>query len=94
MSTETLSQQEIDALFSGADGASAAAAPEPSAPQRERVEDVQIYDFRRPNLISKDRLRALEAMYGLMCKSIEGWLTARALRPISDVTRTWCPSRT
>lgn len=77
MSTETLSQQEIDALFSGAGGSAAASSPQP-APQRERADDVQIYDFRRPNLISKDRLRALDAMYALMCKSIEGWLTARS----------------
>jgi flagellar motor switch protein FliM len=77
MSTETLSQQEIDALFSGGQTPDVAATSEPLA-QRGRGDDVQMYDFRRPNLISKDRLRALEAMYNLMCKSIESWLTARA----------------
>jgi flagellar motor switch protein FliM len=75
VSSETLSQQEIDLLFSG----SGAAAPPPAPPaQKERrPADVQVYDFRRPNLISKDRLRALEAMYGLLCKATESWLTTR-----------------
>ncbi|HEX9109489.1 MAG TPA: FliM/FliN family flagellar motor switch protein, partial [Longimicrobiales bacterium] len=39
--------------------------------------DIQVYDFHRPNLISKDRLRTLEAMYGLLVKSVEGWLVGR-----------------
>ena len=79
MSSETLSQQEIDALFSGgSSGVADASEPQPQPqPQRERIEDIQVYDFRRPNLISKDRLKALESMYGLMCKSLEGWLAAR-----------------
>ncbi|MGH7507070.1 MAG: flagellar motor switch protein FliM, partial [Longimicrobiales bacterium] len=78
MSSETLSQQEIDALFSGdAPGAEEPAGAAPAPPVHERDEDIQIYDFRRPNLISKDRLRALESMYGVMCKSLEGWLSAR-----------------
>lgn len=70
MTSETLSQQEIDLLFSGGSAAEPAGAIE-------RRSDVQIYDFSRPNLISKDRLRALEAMYGLLCKGMESWLTAR-----------------
>lgn len=74
--SETLSQQEIDALFNG--GASEAEAePSEPTPRGRAADDVQVYDFRRPNLISKDRLRALEAMYGLACKAIENWLTAR-----------------
>jgi flagellar motor switch protein FliM len=76
VSSETLSQQEIDALFNGGATTETEAAPV-EQPARPRADDVQVYDFRRPNLISKDRLRALEAMYGLMCKSIESWLTAR-----------------
>ncbi len=76
MTSETLSQQEIDLLFSGA------ATPKPQSSEKERRTDVQIYDFRRPNLISKDRLRSLEAMYGLLCKSLESWLTTRVRGPI------------
>jgi flagellar motor switch protein FliM len=72
VATETLSQQQIDALFKGG-------APRPSTdePPAGASTDVRVYDFHRPNLISKDRLRALEAKYGLLCKALESWLTAR-----------------
>ncbi len=72
MASDTLSQREIDRLFSGSGEAPAKppAAPEPRA-------DVQVYDFRRPNRISKDRQRSLEAIYGMLAKSLEGWLTGR-----------------
>ncbi len=72
MSSETLSQNEIDLLFSGGrpEAPVAAAKHDPS-------EEVQIYDFRRPARISKDRNRSLLAMYRLLAKSIESWLTGR-----------------
>jgi flagellar motor switch protein FliM len=35
------------------------------------------YDFRQPNHISKDRLRAIEAKYGTLCKGFEAWLSTR-----------------
>jgi flagellar motor switch protein FliM len=69
VSTETLSQSEIDLLFSGG-----APADKPKAVKPKR--DVQMYDFRRPHLISKDRMRGLEAMYGMISKSFESWLIA------------------
>ncbi|MBX9929468.1 MAG: FliM/FliN family flagellar motor switch protein [Gemmatimonadaceae bacterium] len=70
MAMETLSQNEIDALLGGA---AAVAAP----PARSLDNDVQIYDFRRPHRVSKERLRALEAMYERLCKSLEAWLIGR-----------------
>lgn len=72
MSSQTLSQQEIDLLFSGGEPAK----PAP-APVRQQKQDVQVYDFRRPNLISKEKLRGLEAMYGVLSKTLESWLSAR-----------------
>lgn len=71
MSSAGLSQNEIDLLFSGGGAAAAPAAPP------ERRQDVQVYDFKRPARISKDRKRSLNAMYGLLAKSVEGWLTGR-----------------
>lgn len=38
---------------------------------------VRPYDFRQPSRISKDRLRSLRAIYGLMAKALEGWMTGR-----------------
>ncbi len=70
MSTDSLSQNEIDLLFNaGGDVEAISAGASPH--------DVQIYDFKRPARISSDRKRSLEAIYGLLCKSLEGWLTGR-----------------
>lgn len=70
MSSESLSQNEIDALFSGGGG-------ETAAPVAVEAPDVQFYDFRRPSRISKDRKRSLAAMYGILAKSMEAWFTGR-----------------
>jgi flagellar motor switch protein FliM len=66
VSLETLSQSEIDQLLGGA------------APAAEPVEhQLQIYDFRRPHRVSRDKLRSIEALYGRLAKSLEGWLMGR-----------------
>lgn len=71
-SSESLSQQEIDLLFGGA------AVPEPAKPgSRASLDEIQIYDFRRPSRISKDRQRTLEGMYGLLTKTLESWFVGR-----------------
>jgi flagellar motor switch protein FliM len=57
--------------------------PERPAPTR-ASNDVQIYDFRRPHRVSKDRLHVLEAMYGRLVKSFEGWLMGR-VRTVVDL---------
>jgi flagellar motor switch protein FliM len=72
MSYESLSQTDIDRLFSG----DAEIAPSKTTPVAAPV-DVQVYDFKRPARISKDRKRSLEAIYTLLGKSFEGWLTSR-----------------
>lgn len=64
MASEPVSQNEVDALFT------------PTA-AAQKSSDVHAYDFRRPNLISKERLRSLQVMYGTYCKSLESWLTTR-----------------
>ncbi len=76
MASHSLSQNEIDLLFTEG----RAEAPTPAAP--EKSQDVQVYDFRRPARISKDRKRSLMAMYGLLAKSLEGWLTGRVRDPV------------
>lgn len=67
---QSLSQNDIDRILGGSrDGAGVRAA--------QRNPDVQVYDFRRPHRVSKERLRTLEAMYERLVKSFEGWLVAR-----------------
>ena len=73
MSSETLSQNEIDALLGGSRSPSSAAAVQ----TRDYGADVQLYDFRRPHRVSKEKLRTLEAMYERFAKSLEGWLLGR-----------------
>jgi flagellar motor switch protein FliM len=70
VNSESLSQDEIDLLFSGGGDDSTAA-------ERGAAPETQVYDFRRPARISKDRKRSLEAIYSLLAKSLEGWLTGR-----------------
>jgi len=70
VASDTLSQNEIDALLGGSGRATAAVVP--NDPR-----NVQVYDFRRPHRVSKERLRTLEAMYERLVKSLEGWLIGR-----------------
>jgi flagellar motor switch protein FliM len=80
-STEIFSQQDIDALLGGG----APAVTKKRTELRHVTtgdENVQIYDFRRPHRVSKDRLRALEAMYERMAKALEAWLIAKLRGPI------------
>jgi flagellar motor switch protein FliM len=70
MSSEILSQNDIDELL---DGGGAPGGASRSASRRE----VHLYDFRRPHRVSKERLRTLEAMYERLVKSLEGWILGR-----------------
>jgi flagellar motor switch protein FliM len=71
MASETLSQNEIDQLLGGAAPAGV------GHQQRNDHVDYQLYDFRRPHRVSKERLRTLEAMYERLVKSLEAWLLSR-----------------
>ncbi len=70
MANESLSQTDIDLLFGAGAESSQTVVPEVRP-------EVQVYNFRRPALISKDRKRSLLAMYGLFTKSLESWVTGR-----------------
>lgn len=74
--SQQLSQVDIDRMMLGEKPHGSAAGRAPS--------DVQIYDFRRPHRVSKDRLHVLEAMYGRLVKSFEGWLMGR-VRGVVDL---------
>ena len=68
MSSEILSQHDIDALLGG----------KPTTAQSSRnVPEAMLYDFRRPHRVSKEQLRTLEAMYERLVKSMEGWMLGR-----------------
>jgi len=75
-SSQQLSQTDIDRMMLGGQPESFGAVTSGA--------DVQIYDFRRPHRVSKERLRTLEAMYGRLVKSFEGWLMGR-VRGVIDL---------
>ena len=83
MSSDTLSQFDIDRLLGGAGSAptptagAAGAAFGASAQGLGPETEMSVYDFRRPHRVSKERLRTLEAMYERLVKSLEGWLIGR-----------------
>ena len=68
MSSETLSQLDIDRLLGGRSKLT---------PHSAASLDVQVYDWRRPHRVSKERLRTLEAMYERLVKNLEAWLISR-----------------
>ena len=51
--------------------------PAESEADKAQPAEIQVYDFRRPERVSKDRKRSLDAMYGLLAKSLESWVTGR-----------------
>lgn len=74
--SQQLSQVDIDRMMLGAQPG------KPDTPHRST--DVQVYDFRRPHRVSKERLHVLEAMYSRLVKSFEGWLMGR-VRGVVDL---------
>ena len=72
MSTQaaaSFSQDDIDRLLKGGGGAAVATGSRDSY--------IQLYDFRRPARVSRDRMRTLEAMYERLVRSLESWLVSR-----------------
>lgn len=68
MTSEALSQNDIDRLVGG--GGTGALRDDENL-------DVQVYDFRRPARVSKERLRTLEAMYERLIRNLEAWIISR-----------------
>src|SRR5882762_2532488 len=63
--TDVLDQSEVDALLAAVDGGQvqAEAAPTVFGRQGPQQVEVHVYDFKRPERVSKDQMRALEALH-------------------------------
>lgn len=79
MSSETLSQSEIDKLFGASESS------DPYSSQEDTDPDIERYDFRRPSRISREQQRSVEAIYGLVASALEGWIRAH-LRGQATIT--------
>ena len=64
--TDVLDQSEVDALLAAVDTGGVQQSDEPptifSSNGKSQI-DVQVYDFKRPERVSKDQMRALEALH-------------------------------
>ncbi len=86
---EILAQNEIDALLSSfsseSPGGDAAAKTDPSASRAASdAERVEAYDFRHPERVSKDQIRALSSVHEVFARNF-GAMLSGMLRTIVDV---------
>ncbi len=84
---DILSQDEIDALLEVVDGseeeaipAHAAAAPTGEAENRQ----VMLYDFKRPNRVSKEQLRAIKGIHDKMARNLSSHIST-IMRSIIEI---------
>lgn len=89
--TDVLDQSEVDALLAAVDAGSMDSPSGGSAGQQVfghsggRAVDVQVYDFKRPERVSKDQMRALEALHEGFGRNFGAALSG-FLRTIIEVT--------
>lgn len=88
---DILSQAEVDALLSAVSGGgvatSASAAPPPMAPPRADPaigKSVALYDFRRPDRVSKDQMRTLQNLHEGYARLLSTTLTSM-LRTLVEI---------
>ena len=80
---EVLSQSEIDNLLAGIGKEPAAAAPAGVADQKEEQRDVQGFDFRRPNRVSKNQLRIFQAVHETFAELFGFYLASKLQTQVS-----------
>jgi flagellar motor switch protein FliM len=78
---DVLDQKELDALLAAVDGGQVDLAEAPAGPY---AQEVALYDFRRPERVSKDHLRALEGLHEGFARTLGASLSS-FLRTIVDV---------
>ncbi len=77
--SKILSQDEIDALISSV--------PTSEGDETNKLQfkkKITIYDFKRPNLVSKDQMRLLETIHETICRNFGVYLSAQ-LRMMVDI---------
>lgn len=79
---DTLDQDPIDEPGEEESAQPSETEPAPPVTSSAPWDGPEVYDFRRPARVSKDRKRSLEAIYALFVKTFEGWLAGRSRAPI------------
>lgn len=81
---EVLSQSEIDNLLAGIGKSPDAETAEQSAPQsKEEARDIQGFDFRRPNRVSKNQLRIFQAVHETFAEMFGFYLASKLQTQVS-----------
>jgi flagellar motor switch protein FliM len=87
--TDVLDQSEVDALLAAVDSGQvqgpAETPPQVFSSKGKAQTDVQVYDFKRPERVSKDQMRALEALHEGFGRNFGAALSGY-LRTIIEVT--------
>jgi flagellar motor switch protein FliM len=86
MSDEVLSQEEVESLLSAMEAGSGRAAAKSATSSRVR-EKVTPYDFRRPERVGKEQMRALQSLHDGFSRNFSAALSAM-LRTIVEVKLT------
>ena len=83
---DVLDQSEIDALLAAVEGGNVQqeGVPGPGRSEADRQRDVQTYDFKRPERVSKDQMRALEGLHDGFARNFGASLSG-FLRTIVEV---------
>lgn len=82
---DVLDQSEVDALLSAVDsGGTETGEPEVFTRSRAKQQEVRTYDFKRPERVSKDQMRSLEAIHEGFARNFGASLSA-FLRTIVEV---------
>ncbi|OQX74858.1 MAG: flagellar motor switch protein FliM [Campylobacteraceae bacterium 4484_4] len=83
---DILSQDEIDALLEVVDDTHEAPAHEVALPTQSTSErHIMLYDFKRPNRVSKEQLRAIKGIHDKMARNLSSHISA-TLRSIIEIT--------
>jgi flagellar motor switch protein FliM len=84
--SEILEQSEIDALLASVEGGAEGAAPTAASRQAGPFTAIEahIYDFKRPERVSKDQIRAISSIHEVFARNLGATLSGM-LRTIIDV---------
>lgn len=82
---EVLSQSEVESLLAALDPNSGPASPTPSQERRDDSQDqISVYDFKRPERVSKDQMRAFQGLHEGFSRELGAALSGM-LRTIVEV---------
>jgi flagellar motor switch protein FliM len=79
---DILSQEEIDALLEVVDDPSEASSE--SVKEKEDTREIMLYDFKRPNRVSKEQLRSIKSIHDKLARNLASQIST-VLRTIIEI---------